>query len=184
MRMSKTPNNHQSERTTTTAESLRDKIGRALGSQIPERDRQEVSTRVAQVVEKYSSPYPDAGYLREIEAICPGATQQIISASIQGMENNHKSDMREHDNRAAEINLVDKITNRDYWSVTYGRRYGFAAFSFLLLFSGSMFYLGAEYPAYGAFVLASVGVVQQLISGNSKLISVRRTTKIPPPSEL
>jgi len=176
--MSKSPNNHHSERTTTVAVSVREEVSRAIGSTLPDKQKNEVIARVSQIAERYSSPYPDSDYLAEIEKLSPGATKDIIAASIVHMANCHENDMKELSVKEKEIDLVDRLTKRDLESVKHGRVLGTLCFIILLLFSGFMHWIGAQTLSYVAFGASVLGIISQIIGGKSGLVSIVR--KSPP----
>lgn len=156
-------NDHSHELTTTVA--VREEVDRALGPNFPGKQRQEVVQKVEQIIERYSSPYPDPQYLGQIEKLCPGATKDIIAASIEDLQHRHKIEAGAQEVKREEISLIKGIAQAEVGSVKQGRWLGFAAYIACLIFSGVMFYLGSEHLALAGFGAAALGIIAQLIRG-------------------
>jgi hypothetical protein len=158
-------NDHSHELTATVA--LRKEVGEALGTALPAKQKQEVVQRVEQIVERYSSPYPDPNYLAQIEQLAPGATRDIINASIEDLQHRRKMDERQLDLHEREMNLVQGIADAETRSVRQGRWIGFCAYLACLAFSGGMYVLGSEMLAIAGFSTAATGIIIQLIRGST-----------------
>ncbi|MBX3568766.1 MAG: hypothetical protein KF914_11965 [Rhizobiaceae bacterium] len=171
--MSKSPATHQSEKTTTIGIAVRQEVDRALGpTNLPEKQRQEVAVQLSKIVDRYSSPYPEVGYLEQIEKLSPGSTAKIIDATIKHLEHCHLNDMRDLDVKEKEIALVESVSVVDARSSLHGRILGFSAYVILILFSGVAYYMGASTLSYAAFGASVLGVIGQLITGSKSSIKI------------
>ncbi|MCJ2061475.1 hypothetical protein MKK63_01945 [Methylobacterium sp. J-088] len=154
----------------TATKEIRGEVERALsGTTLPAQARQEVVTRASAVVERYASAYPHPDILRQIEQLAPGSTALIVKTASDTILHNNEIERRELDIKQEELGLIRTIATEDFSSVRQGRRYGLAAFFFLIIFSGVMYYLGAEKLSYIAFGVGSLGIVGQLITGGRKV---------------
>ncbi|MEL6064684.1 MULTISPECIES: hypothetical protein [unclassified Methylobacterium] len=164
---------HERTRVTTVhevREGIREEMERALsGTSLPVQKKQEVVTRVGAVVERYISPYPHPDVIRQIEALAPGSAALIVQTATETIRHTHEIEKREIALREAELSLIGTLAQEDLGSVREGRRYGLFAFVCILLFSGTMYYLGAKELAYIAFGVGSIGIVGQLITGGRRL---------------
>jgi Predicted membrane protein (DUF2335) len=70
--------------------SLREEVERSLESvlpgNLPDKKKREAATKVEQILERYSSPYPDPATLSRLETLAPGCAGQIIAATIKDLE--------------------------------------------------------------------------------------------------
>lgn len=174
-------NDHSHESVVTVA--VRQEVERAIAASVPVDKRQELVQRVEQIVDRYSSPYPDAAYLEKIERLAPGATRDIINASVEDLKHRRRMDERQADLHASEIELVHDLAAAETSSVGQGRWIGFSAYIACLLFSGTMYALGSEKLAFAGFGTAALGIIVQLIrggGGNAVKISTEVTTTDPP----
>jgi uncharacterized membrane protein len=164
-------NNHE-----LTRIALREEVERSLESvlpsTVPARKKQEAATRVEQLFERYSSPYPDPNFLARIEELAPGSTKQIIAATLEDLTHRRTMDMREADQKEREMNFVKDIASTEVGSVRQGRWLGFFAYIACLVFSGTMYSAGSEKLAYAAFGVAALGVISQLIRGGQSGLSI------------
>ena len=166
-------NDHARTQVTAVREvrdDIREEMERALnGTALPVQKKQEVVTRVGAVVERYISPYPHPEVLRQIEALAPGSAALIVQTARETIQHAHEIEMREIALRETELALIGTLAKEDIGSVREGRRYGLFAFVCILVFSGTMYCLGAKELAYIAFGVGSIGIVGQLIAGGRKL---------------
>lgn len=158
-------NDHSHELTATVA--IREEVDRALGTSVSAKQKQEVVQRVEQIVERYSSPYPDADYLAKIEQLAPGATRDILTASMDDLQHRRKMDERQLELRENELKLVEKIADSEARSVGQGRWIGFSAYIACLVFSAGIYALGSEKLALAGFGAAVIGIIGQLIRGST-----------------
>lgn len=163
-------NNHEMTRI-----ALREEVERSLESvlpTVPEKKKREAATRVEQLFERYSSPYPDPQTLARIEELAPGSTEKIIAATLQDLEHRRTMDLREADQKEREMNFVKEIATVEVNSVRQGRWLGFFAYIACLTFAVVMYRSGSENLAYAAFGTAAIGIIAQLIRGGSSGISI------------
>jgi Predicted membrane protein (DUF2335) len=164
-------NNHE-----LTRIALREEVERSLESvlpaNVPDKKKREAATKVEQILERYSSPYPDPATLARLESLAPGSAGQIIAATIQDLEHRRTMDARNLDVREREIGLVKELAGGEIGSVRQGRWLGFFAYIGCLAFSGSMHVLGSETLALAGFGTAALGIIAQLIRGGGSGISV------------
>lgn len=167
-------NNHE-----LTRIALREEVERSLESvlprDLPDKKRREAATKVEQILERYSSPYPDPNFLTRIEELAPGAAGEIITATLKDLEHRRAMDICEVEARDNEISLVRELARGEMNSVQQGRWLGFAAYLACLLFSGTMYVLGSERLAIAGFGAAALGIIVQLIKGGSSGISISAT---------
>lgn len=167
-------NNHE-----LTRVALREEVERSLESvlpsNVPAKQKREAVTRVEQIFERYSSPYPDANFLARIEELSPGSAKLIISATIEDLAHRRAMDIRQADQRDSEMKLVKGIADGELNSVRQGRWLGFYAYLACLIFSGAMFLAGSEKLAFAGFGAAALGIIAQLIRGGSSGISITAT---------
>ncbi|WP_131196372.1 hypothetical protein [Lichenihabitans psoromatis] len=173
--MTEHPNNHSRERTHTVA--IRDAVERALGSSVSEDQMQDVATRVGQIVDKYSSPYPDSEWLGAVERLSPGLTKSIVEASIEDLKHRRHLEEQSLKIKAQEISLVAGIARGERESTSQGRMIGFLAYIAAYAFSALAYYLGAKELSYLFFGAGSLGIVTQLIRGGRSESSVMVTAE-------
>jgi hypothetical protein len=155
-------NNH--ERTTV---AIREELEKAIGSSVPGNRREEVFAKIERVVDRYSSPYPDPSFLQQIEALAPGSAAEIVRASIQDLDHRRSVENRQLDLKSQELSLVKGIADGEFKSTGQGRLYGFLAYLGCLSFSAGTYYLGSEALALAGFGAAALGIVSQLIRGQT-----------------
>jgi uncharacterized membrane protein len=164
-------NNHE-----LTRISLREQVERSLESvlpaNVPAKQKREAVTRVEQILERYSSPYPDPNFLAKIEELAPGSAEKILSATLQDLEHRRAMDLRQADLKEQEISFIKEIAGAEVGSVKQGRWLGFFAYIACLVFSGAMFYAGSEKLAFAGFGAAALGIIAQLIRGGGSGISI------------
>ena len=165
-------NDHNHEMTTTVA--VRAEVDRALASAVPQgRQRKEVVERVEQIIERYSSPYPDPKYLEQIEKLAPGATKEIIVCTIEELRHRQKMESEANELKREEIALVKDIAKGERDSTTQGRWIGFAAYLVCFAFSAAIYALGSETLASLSFGAAVLGIIGQLIRGGSRSVVLK-----------
>jgi uncharacterized membrane protein len=164
-------NNHE-----LTRISLREEVERSLEGVLPgnfpAKQKREAVARVEQILERYSSPYPDPNFLAKIEELAPGSAERIVAATLEDLQHRRTMDLRQADLKSEEINFVKEIAGAEVGSVRQGRWLGFFAYLACLIFSGAMFYAGSEKLAIAGFGAAAIGIVAQLIKGGSSGISI------------
>lgn len=159
-------NNHSHEQVTTVA--VRAEVDKALSqSSLPANKRREVAEKVEQIVERYSSPYPDPKYLEQIEKLAPGATADIIACAVADIRHRQKMDEASLASKQDEIGLVRYIASIEVASTRQGRTLGFLAYIACLVFSGAMYSLGSEALALAGFGAAALGIIAQIIRGGA-----------------
>lgn len=172
-------NDHSHEQITTVA--VRAEIDKALSeSSLPANKRKEVVAKVEQIVERYSSPYPDPRYLEQIEKLSPGATKEIIDCAVSDIRHRQKIDETNALIKKDEIALVRHIASIEISSNRQGRILGFLAYISCLIFSGTMYYLGSIELALAGFGAAALGIISQIIRGGVRqFVSVKAEVKEP-----
>ena len=158
------PNNHNRERTQTV---LREEVEKALGNNVPAKRVQDVVTRVGQIVDKYSSPYPDSEWLTQVEILAPGCTRDIVAASIDDLRSRRELEEKALALKDKELGLIQSIADGERSSTSQGRYVGFSAYLVAYIFSGIMYYIGAHELAYLGFGAGSLGIIAQLIKGGA-----------------
>lgn len=157
-------NNHE-----VTRVSFREEVERSLESTLPStvpaKQKREAATRVEQILERYSSPYPDPQFLARIEQLAPGSAKDIVAATLKDLEHRRSIDTKKLELKSEEIGLIKGITSGEMASVRQGRFIGLAAYLACLLFSGTMFVLGSQTLALAGFGAAALGIITQLIRG-------------------
>lgn len=140
----------------------------------------EAVARVEQILERYSSPYPDPIFLAKIEELAPGSAERIVTATLEDLQHRRVMDLRQADIKSQELTFVKDIAGAEVSSVKQGRWLGFFAYLACLGFSGAMYYAGSEKLAFAGFGAAAIGIVAQLIRGGSSGISITAAT---PPND-
>lgn len=172
-------NNHE-----LTRIALREEVERSLESvlpaNLPDKKRREAATKVEQILERYSSPYPDPATLGRLESLAPGSASEIIAATIRDLEHRRQMDAQQLDLRKEEIALVRGLAAGEVGSIRQGRWLGFFAYLACLGFSGSMYVLGSEPLAFAGFGAAALGIIAQLIRGGGSGISISATQEPEP----
>jgi Predicted membrane protein (DUF2335) len=156
-------NNHELTRTV----AVREEVGRAIGQSVPAKQRNEVVQKVEEIIERYSSPYPDPNFLERIEKLSPGAAKQIIDCTVAELEHRQSMDLKQLDIHSKEIDLVSVIAKAETQSSNQGRTLGFLAYIACLVFSASTYFMGSEKLALAGFGAAAAGIIVQLIRGSS-----------------
>ncbi len=180
--MSDHQNNHE-----LTRVSLREEVERTLEgvlpASVPLRQKREVFTKVEQIVERYSGPYPDPDFLRQLNEIAPGSAQEIIKATIEDLAHRREMDRRQLDVKQEELDLVRTIAANEVGSVKHGRTIGLIAYLACLTFSATSFALGSQTLALAGFGAAALGIIAQLIRGGSGGVTISTEVKPEKPKE-
>src|SRR4051794_20564119 len=84
-------NDHSRELIRTVA--VRAEVDRALSqASLPANKRREVAEKVEQIVDRYSSPYPDPKFLEQVESLASGSAREIITCAINEVSHRQRMD--------------------------------------------------------------------------------------------
>lgn len=139
----------------TDADSLKSELDRVVGQIIPEKQRAEVVRRVERVLihrqEQFQGPIPHPNHLKQYEEICPGAADRLIKMAEAQQQ--------------AEIDALALDQANEADDRKRGLRFGFAAFSILVLAAAACAYFNQPWLG-GAFLATSaVSAVAVFVNG-------------------
>lgn len=145
---------------------------------VSERERNALVSRLEGKLSIYSSIYPHPSFLSAVEELAPGATQQIIAATLENMRHRQQVENQEVALQQNEQVIAERIVGNESASLTQGRRYGFAAFIACLGFAIVCLHMGYPYIAGAGLGTAAIGVIVALINGtrDSSRVTVQKAS--------
>lgn len=164
-------NNHELTRV-ALREEVEKTLSDVLPTSLPAEKKQTAVSRVEQIIERYSSPYPDPVFLAHINDIVPGSAREILDASLEHLRHQQSIEKGQQAIQNRQIDLVKDLTEGELLSTRQGRTLGFLAYLSCLVFAAGAAYFGYEWLAGLSFTVAALGVIIQIIRGGKSAVSV------------